>query len=128
VPRQRQLTDSQIRRLVDRGAVIGAAFDAWMLQPDWVAGQTERARVTMEAVVDHVDHVCQLAGDARHAAIGTDLDGGFGAEQCPNDLDTIADLQALPALLEKRGYSATDVEGILYRNWLDFFRRAWSRK
>lgn len=125
VPRQRQLTDDQIGRLIERGAVIGAAFDAWMLQPDWVAGQDGPARVTLQAVVDHIDHVCQLAGNARHAALGTDLDGGFGREQCPTDLETIADLQSLPALLEKRGYPAADIEGIMYRNWLDFFRRAW---
>src|SRR5262249_31847223 len=83
VPDQRQLTDEQVRRLVGRGAVIGAAFDAWMLYPGWVRGETrpEAAGVTMGTVVDHVDRVCQLAGNADHAALGTDLDGGFGREQ-----------------------------------------------
>jgi membrane dipeptidase len=127
VPDQRQLTDDQIKRLVSRGAVIGAAMDDWMLVPGWVRGQTrpEDSGVSLATVVDHIDRVCQLAGDARHAAIGTDLDGGFGREQSPTDLDTIADLQKLPDLLRRRGYDDTAVAGILHGNWLRFFREAW---
>jgi membrane dipeptidase len=79
----------------------------------------------LETMVDHIDRVCQLAGNARHAAIGTDLDGGFGREQSPCDLDTIADLQRLPELLRKRGYPEEAIEGILYGNWVRFFREAW---
>jgi membrane dipeptidase len=129
VPDQRQLTDEQIKRLIQRGAVIGAAFDAWMLHPGWVRGKTrpDEAGVTLERVVDHIDRVCQLAGNARHAAIGTDLDGGFGTEQSPHDLDTIADLQRLPELLLRRGYTQEAIEGILHRYWVRFFERAWKK-
>jgi len=129
VPDQRQLTDEQIKRLIQRGAVIGAALDAWMLHPGWVRGKTrpDEAGVTLERVVDHIDRVCQLAGNARHAAIGTDLDGGFGTEQSPHDLDTIADLQRLPELLRRRGYTQEAIEGILHRNWVRFFERAWKK-
>ncbi len=128
VPDQRQLTDDQIKRLVGRGAVIGAAMDDWMLVPGWVRGTTtpQKTGVSLATVVDHIDHVCQLAGDARHAAVGTDLDGGFGREQSPTDLDTIADLQRLPELLRRRGYDQAAVEGILHGNWLRFFREAWA--
>jgi membrane dipeptidase len=127
VPDQRQLTDEQIKRLIERGAVIGAALDAWMLSPGWVRGRTrpEEAGVTLEAMVDHIDRVCQLAGNARHAAVGSDLDGGFGREQSPMDLDTIADLRRLPELLRRRGYDAAAVTGILHGNWVRFFREAW---
>src|SRR5262249_21418746 len=88
VPNQRQLTDEQITRLVSRGAVIGTALDTWMLYPGWVRGTTkpEEAAVKLAAMVDHIDRVCQLAGNAQHAAIGSDLDGGFGREQSPCDL------------------------------------------
>jgi membrane dipeptidase len=130
VPNQRQLTDEQIRRLLQRGAVIGAALDTWMLHPNWVRGQTrmEDTQVKLATMVDHIDRVCQLAGNARHAAIGTDLDGGFGREQSPCDLDTIADLQRIPALLGDRGYDREAVTGIMHGNWLRFFRDAWSRQ
>ncbi len=124
----RQLTDDQIKRLIQRGAVIGMALDTWMMVPGWVRGQTtpEEAGATLAKIVDHIDHVCQLAGNSRHVAIGTDLDGGFGREQSPLDLDTIADLQKLPDLLRKRGYDEAAVEGIMYANWLRFFRGAWA--
>jgi membrane dipeptidase len=127
VPNQRQLTDEQIKRLVSRGAVIGTALDTWMLHPGWVRGVTkpEEACVRLAAMVDHIDRVCQLAGNARHAAIGSDLDGGFGREQSPSDLDTIADLQRVPDLLRERGYGEEAVEGIMYGNWARFFQEAW---
>ncbi len=116
----RQFTDEQLKVVVGRGGVVGVAFDAIMLQPGWVRGETT-PEVTMDRAVDHIDHICQLAGDARHVGIGSDLDGGYGREQTPADLDTIADLQRLPALLAGRGYSAADVAGILHGNWVRFF-------
>ena len=124
---ERQFTDEQLKLLIDRGAVIGAALDAWMMVPGWVRGKTrpEEAGVTLKHMVDHIDHVCQLAGNARHSGIGTDLDGGFGLEQSPMDLDTIADLQRLPDMLAKRGYSKSDIELIMHGNWLRFLRETW---
>ena len=124
VPGDRQLTDEQIRFLIERDAVIGAAFDAWMLYPGWVSDQTPNTVVSLEAVVDHIDHVCQLAGNVRHSAIGTDLDGGFGTEQTPHDLNTIADLQKIPTLLLKRGYAESDIEAVMHGNWIRFFKKA----
>jgi membrane dipeptidase len=127
VDRQRQLRDSDIRKIVARGGVIGASCDAWMLDPDCGQGPGKVRRVaTLESVADHIDHVCQLAGSAKHSAIGSDLDGGFGTEQSPADVDTIADLQKLPAILDRRGYSADDIRGIMHGNWLDLMRRTWS--
>jgi membrane dipeptidase len=128
VPHNRQFSDDQIRELIDRGAVIGAAFDAWMLAPGWVRGETtpEEAGVTLETVVNHIDHICQLAGNARHCGIGSDLDGAFGREQCPADVQTIADLQRLPDLLAGRGYTPADIELIAHGNFVRFLREAWS--
>jgi membrane dipeptidase len=127
VPDQRQLTDEQIKRLIARGAVIGTALDTWMLHPGWERGKStpEGANVKLERMLDHMDRVCQLAGNARHAAIGTDLDGGFGREQSPMDLDTIADLQRLPDMLKARGYDVAAIEGIMFGNWVRFFKEAW---
>ncbi len=130
VPDQRKLTDSQIQRLISRGAVIGSALDAWMLVPGWVRGhsQPKEMECNLETIVNHIDRVCQLAGNSNHAAIGTDLDGGFGREQSPYDLDTIADLQRLPELLQKRGYKPDAIRGILYGNWVRFFRQNLPKK
>ncbi len=128
VPGDRQLTDDMLQRLFARDAVIGTAMDAWMLQPGWIKGVSTNAHVSLENVVDHIDHVCQLAGNARHAAIGTDLDGGYGTEQCPRDLDTISDLGRIPDLLARRGYRAADIEAIMHGNWLRLLARAWTGK
>jgi len=127
VPHMRQFSDEQIKALIARGAVIGAALDAWMLTPGWVRGQTtpQSANLWLERYVDHIDHVCQLAGNARHAGIGSDLDGAFGCEQTPADLNTIADLRRIPDLLAARGYPAVDVNSILHGNFIQFLQREW---
>jgi membrane dipeptidase len=127
VAHNRQFTDDQIRELVQRGAVIGAAFDAWMLVPGWKRGETtpESSGVSLETVADHIDHVCQVAGDALHAGIGSDLDGAFGREQSPADVQTIADLSRLPDVLKARGYSDIDVTNIAHGNFVRLLRRVW---
>jgi membrane dipeptidase len=95
-----------------------------MLYPDWDKN-TSNTVVNIEDIIDHINHVCLLAGNTHHAGLGTDLDGGYGTEQTPHDIDTIADLQKIPELLEKRDYSGEDIERIMYKNWLTHFRNAW---
>lgn len=125
VPHQRQFDDDQIRAIVARGGVIGVALDVWMLESGWTHGSSTNAGLGLSRVVDHIDHICQVAGGSGHVAIGSDLDGGFGREQSPYDLDTIADLQQLDGLLTRRGYSAHDVGAIMHGNWLRLLRRVW---
>ena len=122
VPGSRQFSDEQIRALIARDSVIGVAFDSWMLYPNYLRGQTPRESITLANVADHIDHICQLAGNARHVGIGTDLDGGFGTEQTPMDLDSIADIVKVGQPLVKRGYSSEDIDGILRGNFLRFLR------
>jgi membrane dipeptidase len=126
VPGVRQFADEQIKAIVERGAVIGVAFDAWMLAPGWSLTMTPK--VKLEAVIDHIDLICQIAGNARHVAIGSDLDGGYGTEQTPDGLDTIADLRKIPELLRSRGYCGADITAVMHGNWLRFFEIAWSKK
>jgi membrane dipeptidase len=123
VPHHRQFSDEQIRLLIERGAVIGVALDAWMLAPGWVKGQSTRELASLDAVGANIDHICQLAGDCGHVGIGSDLDGGFGTEQTPEGLDRISDLQKLEGILERHGYSPSAVDDIFHGNWLRFFRR-----
>ena len=126
-PHNRQFSDDQLKELFRRGAVIGAPLDAWMMVPDWIRGQTtpQARQLRLEKMAEHVDYICQLAGNARHSGIGTDLDGGFGREQCPMDLDTIADVARLPELLKARGYRDDDVRSIAHGNFIRFLERAW---
>jgi len=128
VPADRQLTDEQIKALAERGAVIGAAFDNWMIKPGWTIGVSDPATVAMEDIANHTDHICQLLGTTKHCGIGTDLDGGFGKAQTPHDLDTIADLPKFADILDRRGYSSEDIEGIMSKNFINFFRNAWANE
>jgi membrane dipeptidase len=126
-PGQRQFSDEQIQKIVERNGVIGVAFDAWMLASGWTEERAGRDPILIANAANHIDHICQIAGNTKHVAIGTDLDGGFGTEQAPDDMDTIADLQGLPNVLTARGYSASDIEGIFHNNWMNFFRRSWKQ-
>lgn len=127
VDHNRQFSDDQIKELISRGAVIGGVLDAWMMVPNWIKGVStpKEMNCKLEIVIDHMDHICQLAGNALHIGIGSDLDGAYGKEQSPYDLETIADLQRMPGLLEKRGYSPEDIERVMHGNWLRFLRKAW---
>ncbi len=129
VPGERQLSDEQLKRVIEREGVIGAAFDAWMLIPNWQRGVTtpQSSGVILSHVVDNIDHVCQLAGNTKHACIGTDLDGGFGLEQSPGDMNSIADLQKIPPMLSKRGYAEEDIANIMGNNAIEMLRRAWRK-
>ena len=128
VDHNRQFSDEMIKALIARGAVIGGVFDAWMLSPGWIRGEStpKERNVTLATLLDHLDHICQLAGNANHIGIGSDLDGAFGREQCPSDLESIADLQKIPDLLLARGYSEEDVQKVMHGNWLRFLKKAWS--
>ncbi len=128
VNHNRQLSDEMIKALVEREAVIGMALDAWMIVPGWVRGVStpQKMNCNLEKMIDHIDHICHIVGNANHVAIGSDLDGAFGREQCPYDLETVADLQKIPALLKARGYKDEAIENIMYGNWLRFMRNVLS--
>ncbi|MEP6749482.1 MAG: membrane dipeptidase [Bacteroidota bacterium] len=129
VNHNRQFSDDMIKVLIERGAVIGGALDAWMMVPGWQRGIStpESTGCNVEKLIDHMDHICQLAGNTLHVGMGTDLDGAFGKEQCPYDIDTIADLQKLVPLFKNRGYSETDIENIMHGNFTRFLKKAWKK-
>jgi membrane dipeptidase len=113
----RFLSDRVLQGLIERDGIIGIPPYNKFLTWEWEPEQGRQA-VPLERVVDHIDYICQLAGDAEHVGIGTDFDGGFGLQSVPGEIDTIADLQKLIPLLEKRGYTGKDTAGIMGENWL----------
>lgn len=127
VPHNRQFSDEQIKLLIERGAVIGAVLDAWMMIPGWTRGRStpDATGLKLEKLVDHIDHICQLAGNAKHSGIGSDLDGAFGREQTAADLESIADLSRLPGMLSQRGYKTADTELVAHGNFVRFLQQAW---
>lgn len=125
VNHNRQFSDEQLKRLIERDAVIGMALDAWMMIPNWDRSKStpENTGLSLSHLVHHIDHICQLAGSAKNIMIGTDLDGGFGKEQMPKEINTIADMQKLPILLKERNFSDEDIEGICWKNGIDFLMK-----
>ena len=107
--------------------MIGTAFDDWMLSPLWDRDAMDNTGITLATVADHIDHVCQVTGSCEHAAIGTDLDGGYGREQSPADLYTIADVRTVAGILRERGYGDADVANVMHGNWVRLLRSSWSQ-
>ena len=130
VPTQRQLTDEQIKLLIERGAVIGGMLDCWAMDNRFSDAVSDpwQLNIRLENLVDHWDHICQIAGNSSHVAFGTDLDGNFGTEQSPWDMNSIADLQKYHEILLRRGYKEEDVENIFHKNWIRFLREAWGNE
>jgi len=119
----RHLSDRVIEGIIERDGVVGVAVYNPYLKVGWQVGKNRREEVPLRYVADHIDHICQVAGDALHAGIGSDFDGGFGLQSVPPEIDTVADLQNLVSLLQERGYSETDIANILGGNWIARLKR-----
>ena len=128
VPTDRQLSDEMIRAIAERDGVIGTVMANSFLVAGWGKedkdGNVNNSPVTLADVIRHIDHICQLTGSARHCAIGSDFDGGFGVESTPEAFDSVADLEKLASALAQAGYSEDDVTGIMGGNWLRLLARA----
>jgi membrane dipeptidase len=129
VPNQRQLNDHQIKRLIERGGVIGGMLDCWAMDIRFIDMVSDpwQLDIKLEMLVDHWDHICQIAGNSNHVAIGSDLDGIFGTEQTPWDMNSIADLQKFELILKNRGYKDRDIDNIFSENWIGFLRKNWKK-
>ena len=128
VPGERQFSDEQIKLIIERDGVIGGALDTWMLNPEFETGKhnPKALGINLEKLVDHFDHIRQLAGSCMHIGFGTDLDGLFGTEQTPYDMDTIADIVKFEELLIHRGYTGENISNIFSGNWLRVIKKAWT--
>jgi membrane dipeptidase len=121
VPTDRQLSDEMIKAIVERDGVIGINFfDKFLLPPD----EYGTRRATLADVARHARHICDLTGDARHVGIGTDMDGGLGRDEIPQEIITSADLPRVAEALAAAGFGDEDVHGFMGGNWVRFFRRA----
>ena len=129
---QRHLTDDMIRELIRRDGIIGLVFCQFFIDPkvQWENRPSRKTWVSeygMSGLIPHIENIANLAGGSLdNIAIGTDMDGGFGAEVTPTDVDTIADLQDFPSVLHEAEFSDRDINGVLHGNALRFFRQAWT--
>lgn len=122
VPGERQLNDTQIRQLGERDGMIGVVLYNRFLRAGYKRGDP-REQVTLAHVAAHIDHVCQVLGDAAHVGIGSDFDGGFGAADIPTGLESAADVGSIADALRELGYSEADIRGVMGENWVTLLRR-----
>ena len=125
VPGERQLSDNQLRTLAERGGVCGIVLNNSFLRKGHRPGE-RRERVTLDHIVAHIDHICQVTGSADHAGIGSDLDGGFGLSDIPHGLDSAADFPLIATALASRGYNPSHIDQIMSDNWLRTLRTTWT--
>lgn len=125
VPGERHLGDVQIRALGERDGVMGIVLYNRFLKAGYYKGDPKQ-RVTLDHVVAHIDHICQLLGDAAHVGIGSDLDGGFGVADIPAEMDTVHDLTKIGSALKLRGYDEADIVQIMGGNWVSLLQRAFT--
>jgi len=121
---QRQLTDDMIRAIVERDGVIGVVLAINMIRLDLIEGPPWtplKHEVMLHHLADHIDRICQIAGDCDHVAIGSDTDGGFGSEACPHGYDRHRDIHKLANVLQDRGYNDADLVKLFHLTWLDFY-------
>ncbi|QQE12333.1 membrane dipeptidase [Planctomycetota bacterium] len=117
----RQMTDAQFKTIIERDGVIGAVLCVSMIR-----GQFDRViphDVSINELADHVVRVCDLAGNTDHVGFGTDMDGGFGADWIPTEVDTYRDLQKFADVLSGRGFKDGDIEKFFHKNWSRFWMK-----
>jgi membrane dipeptidase len=116
IPTDRHLSDDMIKVIVERDGVIGIVLGNPFLVPGF-RRDDPKDKVPLSAVVRHIEHICELAGDVQHVGIGSDFDGGFGVEGIPQDINSIADLSSIGSALRAAGWSANDTALVLSGNW-----------
>ncbi len=118
VDTDRQISDDMIRAIARRGGVIGINFFyKFLIAPEFHG----KRRANLGDVVRHMDHICQITGSDKHVAIGTDMDGGLGRNEIPQEITTAADLPKVGDALRNAGYDDAATARIMRGNWLRFF-------
>ena len=112
---QRHLRDETIAEIARRGGVIGVN----LFSPFLDAERQEYGRATIEQAADHACHLRDIAGTSAAVALGSDMDGGFGADRLPEGIDRPADLAKFSDALCARGWTTDELAA--------FERGAWCR-
>jgi len=108
----RNLRDSQIKAIAERGGVVGVVFYGPFLRSG--------AHATIADIVSHIDYIASLVGED-HVGIGTDLDGA-APEAFPSEIKTIANVPKIAELLFDYGCSEDSVGKIMGGNFLRVIR------
>ncbi|AGT31612.1 membrane dipeptidase [Geobacillus genomosp. 3] len=106
-PHPRNLTDEQIKALIEKDGMIGINFVPYFLTKD-------KRRATVADVLRHLDYVCALGG-TNNVGFGSDFDG---IAETVAGLEAVKEYTRLVNELYKH-YSAEQVDRFLFRNFYD---------
>jgi len=115
---ERNLPDDLIRAIAERGGVIGLNLFSLFL-----TAEGDQSRATIDETIAHVEHIVAITGRTDVVALGSDMDGGFGADRLPEEVNAPADLPRLTDALRRRGWSGEQLDGFRFENWIRFLKR-----
>ncbi len=113
----RHLSDEVILEIAKRNGIIGLVLYNGFLDEKWREDRTTIVSLYNQ-FKQHVEYIGRLAG-WNHIGIGSDLDGGFGSKEAPEEINTVADLYKIGDVVPKEFK-----EDVLGNNWLNFLRRS----
>ena len=129
----RHLSDEMIASIAELDGLVGLNLFNGFLVTEWEAAAVgallpgafgwpvqagARNSVTLDAVRAHAEHIAGLVGWQR-VGLGSDLDGGFGVDATPVELDTAADVGRIADAVPPEARA-----GVLGGNWLRFLSEA----
>lgn len=113
---ERNLSDAQIKALAERHGVIGLNLFTKFL--------AHGRRATVDDCVRHIEHITAVTGHRRGVALGTDMDGGFGASKLAKGVDHPSRFSALTDALRDHGWTDDERRGFARENWMNLLRAA----
>ncbi len=110
----RNLSDDMIRKLAERGGVIGINYCPSFLQE---VEEEKDAVGTIAAIVDHIKYIASVGG-YECIGLGSDFDG----IPIHRDLPDASYLPLLAEALEKEGLRQHEIEAVFYKNVLRLYK------
>lgn len=115
-PKARNLTDTQLKAVADSGGVVGVIFSV----NDLDGNRRPKEDGPIASIIKHIRYIADLIGPD-HVALGSDFDG----TKIPSELGDVSRYQVLVTLLDKAGFTPTEMEMICCRNWLRVLEHTW---
>lgn len=111
-PHQRNLKDSQIRAIAEKGGLVCITY-----VPDFLIKEDRKA--VLDDVIEHIDYVLDLVG-SDYVGLGSDFDG---CRELPVGLEGADKICQLRDRLIEKGYAKEDVQKIMGYNFLNLFQQ-----
>ncbi|HJN72174.1 MAG TPA: membrane dipeptidase [Phycisphaerales bacterium] len=111
---QRNLLDEQAKEIFNRGGVIGLNLCTMFLSKTF---SKKPQTATINDCVEHIFHLCDLAGNRSQIALGSDFDGGFTPKHLPIGLKHPSQLPTLLQQLQDNGFSEDELHSFAHGAW-----------